>query len=219
MSLRDGLIVAAVTATVTAFLTIGGAAFKYYSYDKPALEIAQKAALDAEAAQQRADKRVADQEKKIAAYQKQVDELKQKYELIKNQFISRVTDAIKDGVGKLPKGEPNKPLPPISPDILTKMIIPAAQIILDERDKARTSILQVRGQVDGNFDSVYNALDSDIDALKDAIRVSPPNQRTIRDLLQKIADKWPTTLDLFEQKILNTLEQMGCPTPQLAALP
>jgi hypothetical protein len=102
---------------------------------------------------------------------------------------------------------------------LIKLIVPAAQTIIDERDRARSGILQVRDQVDGNFDSLYDALDSDIDSLRDAIRASPRNPETIRNLIQKIADKWPTTLILFQEKISNSLQQIGCPISELASLP
>jgi hypothetical protein len=192
---------------------------QYYFYQKPELEHEQEVtiterqkAVDAEAARKRA-------EDKNAVDQMKINDLKRKYALIKGQFISRVTDAVGTAGGKFPKGEPNRPPPPISNDVLIKVIIPAAQTIIDERDKARSGILQVRSQVDGNFDALYDALNSDIDALRDAIRASPRNPETIRSLIQKINDKWPTTLTLFQEKISNSLQQMGCPTSELASLP
>jgi hypothetical protein len=60
-------------------------------------------AAAAEAARKRA-------EDKNAADQLKITDLKRKYALIKEQFISRVTDAVRDA-GKLPKGEPNRPPP------------------------------------------------------------------------------------------------------------
>jgi hypothetical protein len=61
-------------------------------------------AAAAEAARKRA-------EDKNAADQLKITDLKRKYALIKEQFISRVTDAVRDAGGKLPKGEPNRPPP------------------------------------------------------------------------------------------------------------
>jgi hypothetical protein len=214
MSMRDAIIGAAVGAVLGAAATVSFGVWHYYYVDKPTLETAQQAATNEEAARKRADERLRLQQEQLATLQKQSEEIKKQFELAKDQFISRLTTAVNEAISRLPKGEPNKQPPPITNDLMNRVIIPAARRIIDERDKARVGIRQVSG----NLDKVYDELDSDIDDLKKVVDNPPTDPKTVQFLLQKISDKWPTKLKLIEELAVNSLQQMGCPM-QLAATP
>jgi hypothetical protein len=198
-------------AAIAAAATIGVGVFKYYSSDKPSLQAAEKTASDAEAARQRADQRANEQQQQLATLQSQAAQLKKQFEDAKGLFIVRVTDAVNNGVARIPGAEPNRPVPQ---DVVNRTTIQRARQIVDERDKARIGIRQVTS----NLDKVYDELDSDIDDLKKLIDVQPQDVRAIQPLLQKIANKWPEKLKLLEQLALTSLQQIGCPI-QVARTP
>jgi hypothetical protein len=213
MPISDTVKGALVGSLITGVITIGAGVLHYYFIDKPTLLAAQQTAANEETARRRAEDRARQQQEQFTALQKQAEELKRQFAIAKDQFISRVTDAVNDGGSKLPGSEPNKPVQ-ITNDVINRVIIPRARHIVDERDKARAGIRQVSN----NLDRVYDELDSDIDDLKKVIDTPPVDVKTVQMLLQKIADKWPTKVKLMEELALASLQQMGCPT-QLAANP
>jgi hypothetical protein len=202
-----------VGSLLTAVVTVGFGVWHYYYIDKPTLMIAQQTAANEEAGRKRAEDRVRQQQEQLTALQKQAEELKRQFSIAKDQFISRLNDAVNEGASRLPGSEPNKQAP-ISNDVINRVIIPRARRIVDERDKARAGIRQVSN----NLGRVYDELDSDIDDLKKVIDTSPVDVKAVQMLLQKIADKWPTKVKLVEELALASLQQMGCPV-QLALNP
>jgi DNA anti-recombination protein RmuC len=211
MPLSDTMKGALGGAGFTAVVAIGLASWHYYYIDKPTLEVAERTAANEEAARKRAEERASKLEEQRAAMQKQTEEIKHQFAIAKDQFISRVNEAVYDGVSKIPGSEPNKPVPP---EVQNRVIVERARRIVNERDSARTGIRKVSN----NLDRIYDELDSDIDELKKAIDSLPNDVRNVQTLLQKLANKWPTKVRLIEELATASLQQIGCPV-QLASNP
>jgi hypothetical protein len=198
-------------AILAAVVAIGIAVPQYYFFQKPTVEIAQRKEAEEKDARLRAEEQVRQQQQQLTALRNQANELRRQFGLAKDQFISRVTDAVTDGVARIPGAEPNRPVPA---DVVNRTTLQRARRIIDERDKARTGIRQVTG----NLDKIYDELDSDIDDLKKMIDTPPVDLKIVQMLLQKIADKWPTKLKLLEQLAQASLQDIGCPI-QVALTP
>jgi hypothetical protein len=209
--MRDAIAGAVVGGLLGIAGTVGFGFYKYYTIDLPTLQQTQTNAANEEAARKRAEEREAKQREQLTALQRQSDEVKRQFGIAKQQFISHVTDAVNDGVTPIPGAEPRRPVPA---DVADRTYVSRARKIVDERDRARTNIKSLTS----NLNRIHDELDSDIDELKSVIDNQPPDQRKLRMLLQKIADKWPTKQRLLEEIAQNSLQQIGCPV-QLASNP
>jgi spore cortex formation protein SpoVR/YcgB (stage V sporulation) len=204
MPAQDAVIGAVVGAVLGSALTIGYNVWHSYKFDQPALEQAQKAAANEEAARKRAEAREAQKNDQLVALQKQSDEVKRQFAIAKDQFISHITDAVNEGVSRIPGSEPGRPVPP---DVVARTTNTRARRIVDERDRARSAIQSLTT----NLTQISDELDSDIDDLKHVIDTQPVDQKQVDTLLRKVADKWPTKMTLLEQIAQNSLRQIGCP--------
>jgi hypothetical protein len=111
-----------------------GTYFTYVSVMKPQLELAERQLL---AAQNEAERTRKDAVARVEKFEKIAKDLS----LAKDQFISRVTEAVND-VGALPGSAPNQPVL-LTRKVNDEVLVPKARRIVDERNRAREGITQV----------------------------------------------------------------------------
>jgi predicted nucleic acid-binding Zn-ribbon protein len=204
MPTKEAVIGAFVGGALGIVGTVGFGLFKYYKIDLPTLQQIQTSAANDQAARLRVEAREAKQREQLEALQKQSDDVKKQFAIAKDQFISRITLAVKDGVATIGGAERGRPL---SKDVIDNALASRGRRIIDERDKARSGIQAIST----NLTRVYDELDSDIDELKRILDNPPADQAQVKALLQRIADKWPTKMTLIEELAQNSLKQIGCP--------
>jgi hypothetical protein len=186
---------AVVGALVGVGATVGVAYLRYTTIDKPALDDTRQKYADEKTARQKAE------EESMTARQ-QIDDLKQKYRVARDQFISKVSKAITEASKPLPGSESGKPVRPTA-----TVLIPLARRIVDERDDARRGIRQVSN----HLEEIYKELDSDIDEIKDIIDHPNVDPQKLLTVIQRLNANWSSKLKLMDQLVQSSIELLGCP--------
>lgn len=136
----------------------------------------------------------------------QMEDLREKYRLARDQFVSSLTKTIKDAGQPLPGSEPGKPVQ-ITPAVLNQTIIPRARRIVDERDHARDGI----NRVSKDLDEMSNAMDSAIDDVKQILDNPPVDPQKLLDAIKKVSDSWDAKLKLIDALAQTSIQALGCP--------
>jgi chromosome segregation ATPase len=168
-------------------------------YYKPALakwdeQIAQK-----EREMAASEKRAQQAEKARSDALNQVDTIKRQWQDAKYTYLRPLTNTIRDA-NKTEKEWENKPHP--SPRQFAEQIV-------KNRDTLRDRITQMKA----DLDIVYGNLNSDIDAIRDALaRQSPVSDAELRRLIGRLhTSQWTDKARLIEELVQKTFLALGCP--------
>ena len=178
----------------------------YFLYYRPALAKLdeQNSQKQAELSQKQAEVNASEDRLKQAEKQrndllKELNNLKSQWQSAKRTFLLPLTMAIREA-NKSEKEWEGKPRP-------TQRQF--AEQIVKERDALRDRIRQMK--VD--LDTVYDALNSDIDAIRDALGRQPPaNEAELRRLIGRLnPNQWADKQRLIEDLVQKTFFELGCP--------
>jgi hypothetical protein len=183
-------------AAVGGLMGWAGTYFIYVTVQKPQLELAQSQLRSTQEGMERMRKDTADRMEKLEKMAKALD-------FAKDELISHVTEAVND-VRPLPGSPPNKPVQ-LTKKINDEVLIPKAQHIIDERNRAREGI----NRIADNLSLIYRSLDSDIDEAEHLLKTQSNDPRMLYETLQRISDSWPTKQQLMEAQMTNILNQFG----------
>ena len=144
------------------------------------------------------DEQIAKQGEQIAQKDREISALKSQWADAKHRYLEPLTDTIRDA-NKTEREWENKPHP--SPRQF-------AEKIVKNRDALRDRITQMRN----DLDTVYTYLNSDIDAIRDALAQQPVvSDAELRRLIGRLhTSQWEQKVKLIEDLMQKTFVDLGC---------
>jgi hypothetical protein len=126
---------------------------------------------------------------------KTIDDLRQKWQLARNNFIASLDQDIRDALSTQPQPQPQP------------SVVQIAQKLVADRDAVRRQLLQIEDDVQ----HIYDRLDSDIDGIRSRLSRPPTTDDEMRDLIRQLAVHWNDKVHDVNEAAEDLLLLLSCP--------